>query len=32
MINWGQVNGFDWDEGNTRKSADKHNVSQGEVE
>lgn len=32
MINWGQVSGFDRDEGNIRKNADKHNVSQGEAE
>jgi hypothetical protein len=32
MIDWGLVTGFDWDEGNARKSADKHWVSQGEAE
>ena len=26
------VEGFDWDEGNARKSSDKHNVSQAESE
>ena len=32
MINWAQVSGFDWDEGNSRKSAEKHDVSQAEAE
>jgi hypothetical protein len=32
MINWERVIGFDWDEGNARKSADKHSVSQAEAE
>ena len=32
MIDWALVSGFDWDEGNARKSADKHGVSQGEAE
>ncbi|GGC66272.1 BrnT family toxin [Marinobacter halophilus] len=32
MINWAQVTGFDWDEGNSRKSAEKHGVSQSEAE
>ena len=32
MINWSDVSGFDWDEGNARKSADKHGVSQAEAE
>lgn len=32
MINWTQITGFDWDEGNRRKSADKHQVSQSEAE
>ena len=27
-----RVEGFDWDEGNARKSADKHSVSQAETE
>jgi hypothetical protein len=32
MFDWTRVTGFDWDEGNARKSADKHNVSQAEAE
>ena len=32
MIVWAQVIGFQWDEGNARKSADKHGVSQTEAE
>jgi uncharacterized DUF497 family protein len=32
MIDWLLVTGFDWDEGNARKSAEKHSVSQGEAE
>lgn len=32
MINWAQVTGFDWDEGNSRKSAERHGVSQSEAE
>jgi uncharacterized protein len=32
MINLEQIVGFDWDEGNRRKSADKHDVSQAEAE
>jgi len=32
MIDWGRVKGFDWDDGNARKSADKHGVSQSEAE
>ncbi len=32
MIDFARVIGFDWDEGNARKSADKHNVSQAEAE
>ncbi|HWD59870.1 MAG TPA: BrnT family toxin [Stellaceae bacterium] len=27
-----QIEGFDWDDGNRRKSADKHGVSQSEAE
>lgn len=27
-----RIIGFEWDEGNSRKSADKHGVSQGEAE
>lgn len=32
MIDWATIHGFDWDEGNARKSADKHAVSQPEAE
>ncbi len=32
MIDWTRVTGFDWDQGNARKSADKHGVSQAEAE
>ena len=32
MIDWTPIIGFDWDEGNARKSADKHDVSQPEAE
>ncbi|MAO57619.1 MAG: hypothetical protein CL543_04930 [Alcanivorax sp.] len=32
MINWAHVTGFNWDEGNFRKSADKHGVGQSEAE
>ena len=32
MINWSQVSGFDWDDGNSRKSAKKHNVRHSEAE
>ncbi len=32
MINWAQMTGFDWDEGNSRKNAGKHGVSQSEAE
>ena len=32
MIDWTQVTGFEWDEGNARKNADKHGVSQAEAE
>mgnify|MGYP000217230796 FL=1 len=32
MINWAHVTGFNWDEGNFRKSAEKHGVSQSEAE
>lgn len=32
MIDWGRVTGFDWDEGNALKSADKHSVSQAQAE
>jgi uncharacterized DUF497 family protein len=32
MIDLAQIVGFDWDDGNRRKSADKHDVSQAEAE
>jgi uncharacterized protein len=32
MPHLGQIEGFDWDEGNARKSVEKHDVSQGEAE
>ena len=32
MIDWTQVTGFDWDQDNARKNADKHGVSQAEAE
>ena len=32
MINWVQISGFDWDAGNSRKSKEKHGVSQSEAE
>ena len=32
MIDLDQVAGFDWDDGNSRKSADKHEVSRAEAE
>jgi len=32
MINWARIERFDWDEGNSRKSVDKHGVSQVEAE
>ena len=32
VIDWTQVTGFGWDQGNARKSADKHGVSQAEAE
>ena|ERR1051326_167566 len=32
MINWARIEGFDWDEGNSRKSADKHGIAQAETE
>jgi hypothetical protein len=32
VIELDRVEGFDWDEGNARKSAEKHNVSQAEAE
>ena len=32
MIDWHQIIGFEWDEGNARKSVDKHSVGQAEAE
>ena len=32
MIDWSQIIGFDWDNGNVRKSSEKHSVSQFETE
>jgi len=32
MIDWKTVTGFDWDEGNIRKSVEKHYVSRFEAE
>jgi uncharacterized protein len=32
MIDLDRITGFDWDDGNSRKSADKHDVSQAEAE
>lgn len=32
MINLSEIIGFDWDSGNSRKSADKHDVRQSEAE
>ena len=32
MVNWARITGFDWDEGNARKSIEKHRVSQFEAE
>ncbi|MGH7091627.1 MAG: BrnT family toxin [Stellaceae bacterium] len=32
MIDWARIEGFEWDEGNSRKSVDKHGVSQAEAE
>jgi len=32
MISFDQIAGFEWDSGNSRKSADKHDVSQAEAE
>jgi uncharacterized DUF497 family protein len=32
MIDLDRIEGFDWDEGNVRKSADKHGVNQAETE
>lgn len=32
MIDWARVEGFEWDDGNARKSGDKHGVDQAEAE
>ena len=32
MLDFAQIEGFDWDEGNGRKSVEKHGVSQAEAE
>jgi uncharacterized DUF497 family protein len=32
MLDLDRISGFDWDDGNSRKSADKHDVSQAEAE
>jgi uncharacterized DUF497 family protein len=32
MIDWTHITGFDWDAGNSRKSEEKHGVSQSEAE
>jgi uncharacterized protein len=32
MIDLERITGFDWEDGNSRKSADKHDVSQAEAE
>lgn len=32
MLDFNKVVGFEWDDGNSRKSADKHSVSQAEAE
>lgn len=32
MIDWERITGFDWDAGNARKNADKHDVSQAGAE
>lgn len=32
MIDWTRITAFDWDEGNARKSEEKHDVSQSEAE
>ena len=32
MLDLTRIEGFDWDDGNSRKSADKHDVSQAEAE
>jgi uncharacterized protein len=32
MVDWTRIKGFDWDTGNSRKSAEKHAVSHAEAE
>jgi uncharacterized protein len=32
MIDWHLIIGFDWDDGNARKSVEKHSVGQAEAE
>ena len=32
MVDWSRIKGFEWDAGNARKNADKHDVSQSEAE
>jgi uncharacterized protein len=32
MIDWQAIQGFDWDDGNARKSIEKHSVGQAEAE
>jgi len=32
MINWAELNGFEWDQGNARKSETKHDVTRSESE
>ncbi|MDI1283128.1 MAG: BrnT family toxin [Reyranella sp.] len=32
MLDPSRIEGFDWDEGNSRKSVEKHDVGQGEAE
>jgi len=32
MINWAELSGFEWDQGNARKSETKHDVTQSESE
>lgn len=32
MIDWARVERFEWDDGNARKSSDRHGVSQAEAE
>jgi uncharacterized protein len=31
-MDWTRIEGFEWDDGNARKSSDKHGVSQAEAE